>query len=211
MGKIQKSWQPDLISYLDFDYIKKENDLNYRYWRFSYLFLALCLGIRAKVVIFQDGRRYNDNNGEEMEIIEFLINPGFVNVLYNIWTETTRSDKILIWILSLNTKERSVAGCMVTVYISGELWRMFVIRARIGVITQNSAEIIRDYFKLCLDYLEILQGAILKSYQRSYIQYTLHRQSRHMKQTLNYFRIFFPVTSLRIILFLLFSLLTKII
>ena len=85
---------------------------------------------------------------------------------------------------------------MVTVYISGELWRMFVIRARIGVITQNSAEIIRDYFKLCLDYLEILQGAILKSYQRSYIQYTLHRQSRHMKQTLNYFENFyFPVTS----------------
>ena len=44
--------------------------------------------------------------------------------------------------------------------------------ARIGVITENSAEIIRDYTKLCLDYLEILQGAILKSYQRKIIQHT---------------------------------------
>ena len=46
--------------------------------------------------------------------------------------------------------------------------------ARIGVITENSAEIIRDYAKLCLDYLEILQGAILKlkSYQRKIIQHT---------------------------------------
>ena len=46
--------------------------------------------------------------------------------------------------------------------------------ARIGVITENSAEIIRDYAKLCLDYLEILQGAILKSYQRKIIQHTTY-------------------------------------
>ena len=44
------------------------------------------LGIRAKVVIFQDGRWHNVNNGKEMEIIEFLINPGFV-MFYKTRTE----------------------------------------------------------------------------------------------------------------------------
>ena len=52
---------------------------------FSY-HIARGLGIRAKVVIFQDGRWHNGNNGKEMEIIEFLINPGFV-MFYKTRTE----------------------------------------------------------------------------------------------------------------------------